>query len=133
MDGNELRKEKEPTFFEKAKEKVKNGTRTAVYKTKEVGKTLYDNKEKIVLGAGSAVLFIKTVKSGTDALGITNKTKYEKTLNQRRMEYYDPHSRRYLPLRRPLRDYEILEIEDRHESGETIPHILSDMGLLKRW
>ena len=134
MDGNELRKENQKqTFFEKAKEKVKNGTKAAAEKTKEVGGKLYDNKEKIVLGAGSVVLFIKTVKSGTDALGITNRTKYEKTLDQRRTQYYDPHSRRYFELRRPLRNYEILEIEERTADGEPVGHVLSDMGLLKRW
>lgn len=134
MDGNEIRKETtKPTFFEKVKENVKNGAKTAVDKTKVVGQKLYDNKEKIILGVGSTVLLIKTVKEGTDALGITNRTKYERTLDQRRTQYYDPHSRRYLELRRPLRNYEILEIEDRAACGEPVGHILSDMGLLKRW
>lgn len=134
MDGNELRKDKaKGKFFDKVIDKAKDATKTAVDKTKEVGKTLYDNKEKIVLGAGSVVLFIKTVKSGTDALGLTNRTKYEKTLDQRKTQYYDPHSRRYYELRRPLRNYEILEIEERSAEGERVGHILDDMGLLKRW
>lgn len=134
MDGNEIRKEtKKKGFFEKTKEDFTNGCKVIFEKGKEVGKKAYDNKEKIVLGVGSVVLLIKTVKEGTDMLGITNRTKYERTCEQRRLQYYDPRSRRYFDLRRPLRNYEILEIEDRSASGEYVGHILSDMGLLKRW
>lgn len=133
MDGNEMRKEKsKQSFFDRTKEKIKNGSKVVVDKTKAAGKTLYDNKEKIILGVGSTVLLIKTVKEGTDAIGLTNRTKYERTLNQRRTQYYDPHSRRYFELRRPLRNYEILEIEERSADGEPVGHILDDMGLLKR-
>lgn len=134
MDGNEIRKEtKKKGFFEKTKDNFTSGCNVILTKSKEVGKKAYDNKEKIVLGVGSMVLLIKTVKEGTDMLGITNRTKYERTYEQRRLQYYDPRSRRYFELRRPLRNYEILEIEDRSANGEYVGHILSDMGLLKRW
>lgn len=138
MEGNELRNQKQEevqkeSFFEKAKRKVGESAKKIAKTTKDVAIKAYDNREKIAGTVASTVAVICIIKKGTDTLGLTNKTKYEKTVNQRRYQYYDPRSRRYFELRRPLTYSEEIEIEERRSYGEPVPAILADMGLLKRY
>lgn len=101
-------------------------------KASELGKKAWDNKEKIGGGIAATTATVLLIKKTTDELGITHKTHYERTVDQRRTQYYDPSSRRYLELRREPYQYELIEIEERRRQGEPLALILSDMGLLKR-
>ena len=137
MEGNEIRnmKQEEATkesFFEKTKRKVGEGAKKIAKTTKDIAVKAYDNREKIAGTVASTVAVICIIKKGTDTLGLTNKTKYERTVNQRKYQYYDPRSRRYFELRRPLTYSEEIEIEERR-LYEPVPAILADMGLLKRY
>ena len=124
----------EETVEETPKEKAKNFFKRTYNKGKEVAKKAYDNREtiaKTVVGiAGGVTLVTQTVKTVKNAFG--GKTKYEKTVEQRKTQYYDPSSRRYIPLRREPSDYELYEIDRRRATGEPVTMILNDMGLLRR-
>lgn len=117
------------SFKEKTKEVINEGKEKVI----DGGKKIYDNRVKILEGVAFLALLTKGAKSITDNLGLSNRTKYEKTVDERRKQYYDPSSRRYFELRREPRQYEIIEIEERRRLGEPVSLILSDMGLLKRW
>ena len=118
-----------------SKEKAKNFLKSTYDKGKDVVKKAYNNREKIaktVVGvAGTFALVTQTVKSVKRTFG-GNKTQYEKTVEQRKTQYYDPSSRRYIPLRREPSDYELYEIDRRRATGEPVTMILNDMGLLRR-
>ena len=125
----------EETVEETPKEKAKNFFKRTYDKGKEVAKKAYENREKIaktVVGiAGGVTLVTQTVKTVKRTFG-GNKTQYEKTVEQRKTQYYDPSSRRYIPLRREPSDYELYEIDRRRATGEPVTMILNDMGLLRR-
>lgn len=112
---------------------TKDGAKMFWEKGKYYGKKAYDNKEKIVAGitgiAGSVVL----IRKAADSIGLTShKTQYERTVEARKTQYYDPSSRRYFDLKREPRQCELIEIEERRQNGEPVILILSDMGLLER-
>lgn len=125
----------EETVEETPKEKAKNFFKRTYDKGKEVVKKAYDNREtiaKTVVGiAGGVTLVTQTVKTVKRTFG-GNKTQYEKTVEQRKTQYYDPSSRRYIPLRREPSDYELYEIDRRRATGEPVTMILNDLGLLRR-
>lgn len=137
MDGNDMRNQKQEEIKKeplgkRILRKTKEGGKKVVDGTKKAVAWCYDNGEEILTFVGGAVGVICLVKKGTDTLGITNKTKYERTVQARKYQYYDPRSRRYFELRRELSYDEELEIEERRQYGEPISKILSDMGVLKR-
>lgn len=112
---------------------TKKGVKFFGTKAKEYGKKAYDNREKIAATVTGAAGVILVVKKSTDALGITNKTQYQRTVDQRKYQYYDYSSKRYFTLKREPYPMEIEEIEYRKRTGEPLVSILSDMNLLKRW
>ena len=126
---NEPKKESKIDKFVRC---TKNGAKYLGEKGVEYGKKAWDNKEKIGAGIASVTASVLLIKKTTDTLGLTSKTTYERTVNQRRYQYYDPSSRRYFDLKREPYDDEIEEIEYRRRNGEPLVVILSDMGLLKR-
>lgn len=121
----------------KERKSIKGKLKGVRDKVKDVIKTGYktvkDNRMEILEGIVFTGMVVKGVKGITDNLGFSNRTKYEKTINERRKQYYDQSSRRCYELRREPYPYELIEIEERRRTGEPVSLILSDMGLLKRW
>lgn len=124
--------EKKESKVDKFVRCTKKGAKYLGDKSVEYGKKAWKNREKIGTAIAGVTASILLIKKSTDALGLTSKTSYEKTVNQRRYQYYDPSSRRYFELKREPYADEIEEIEYRRRSGEPLVVILSDMGLLKR-
>lgn len=114
---------------------TKNGAKLFWDKTVYYGKKAYDNKEKIAATVTGIAGTIVLIRKATDSIGFTNKTtQYERTVEARKTQYYDPNSRRYFELKREPKQYELIEIEERRRAGEPVVLILSDMGLLdRRW
>lgn len=121
---------KEPIF-----DKIKRGCRKVGTGVKKAGRYVIDNREKIVKTTtevvGTVVVITGAITTVKKAFG-GNKTQYERTVDQRKTQYYDPSSRRYYELRREPRYDELIEIDERRAAGEPISLILSDMGLLRR-
>lgn len=132
-DIREIKQEEETKERKSIKGKLKGVRDKAKDVIKTGYKTVKDNRMEILEGVVFTGLVVKGVKNITDNLGFSNRTKYEKTINERRKQYYDPSSRRYYELRREPYQYELIEIEERRRTGEPVSLILSDMGLLKRW
>ena len=124
-------KEEKESFFDK----VKRGCKKVGDEAKKAGRYVIDNREKIVKTTteivGTVVVITGAVTTVKKAFG-GNKTAYERTVDQRKTQYYDPSSRRYYELRREPRYDELIEIDERRAAGEPVSLILSDMGLLRR-
>jgi hypothetical protein len=132
-DIREIKQEETEKKSKSIKEKIKIARGKVKDSIKAGYNTIKDNRMQILEGIVFTGLVVKGVKGITDNLGFSNRTKYEKTVNERRKQYYDPSSRRYYELRREPYQYELIEIEERRRTGEPVSLILSDMGLLKRW
>lgn len=134
MDNeNKKEPEKKEPIHKKFIKYTKDGAKFFWDKGKEVGKKAYDNREKIATGVAGVAGTVLLVKKTADSLGITkHKTQYERTVEARKYQYYDPSSRRYFELRREPKTYELIEIDERRRTGEPIILILSDMGLLQK-
>ena len=132
-DIREIKQEETEKKSKSIKEKIKVARSKVKDSIKAGYNTVKDNRMQILEGIVFTGLVVKGVKGITDNLGFSNRTKYEKTINERRKQYYDPSSRRYYELRREPYQYELIEIEERRRTGEPVSLILSDMGLLKRW
>ena len=112
---------------------TKDGAKVIWEKGKYYGKKAYDNKEKIAAGITGIAGTVLLVRKAADSIGLTShKTQYERTVEARKTQYYDPSSRRYFDLKREPKQYELIEIEERRQNGEPVILILSDMGLLER-
>lgn len=132
-DIREIKQEETEKKSKSIKEKIKVARGKVKDSIKAGYKTVKDHRMEILEGIVFTGLVVKGCKNITDNLGFSNRTKYEKTINERRKQYYDPSSRRYYELRREPYQYELIEIEERRRTGEPVSLILSDMGLLKRW
>lgn len=88
-----------------------------------------DNKDVLVFVVPSAVAVLSggaKVLSKTIAAHST-----DREIKFKERNIYDRSQGRYVPLKRPLRTHEALELERRRRNGEGLNAILYDMGLLK--
>lgn len=97
-------------FKAKVREKIRAGWEWCV-----------DNKETLILlgtGAGAAI-------NGLSKLSSTRRTE------EKRVEYYDPHTGAHWQLKRRLTNDERAELMRRQRNGEYTEDILEDMRVLK--
>ena len=80
-----------------------------------------ENKEILIL-AGTGV---------AGAVKLANKASTTRRTEEKRVEYYDPHTGAHWQLKRRLTNDERAELMRRQRAGEFTEDILEDMGVLK--
>jgi len=129
MEENKKPEKKEP-FLNRAKKKLTNTWRQTKKTAKVVWDVCKENKEVM------AALVTATVTVGSAAYrGHEKKVEYDRKKKERSCRIYDPHTGRYLYLKRPMTKKEQREFNAREkemeQTGETYFDILDDMGILE--
>lgn len=111
----------------KAESKFKTAWREAKIKGRMFIETCRENKEATMAVASVAIPgAIEIVKM------IVRKSDRKDDEKRRKLDMWDPVEGHWWHLKRELRNYEYLEIEERVRNGESRGSVLEDMGLLKR-
>lgn len=115
--------------FATAKERAKELAQKAWDGTKHCLSSAWtfckDNREDLVVLVPLGIGAITGLKKATQKRAVDTE---RERINY---SYYDPRHKRYWDLKRPMNNWERLELEERQQAGELTGHILQSMGLLK--